>query len=508
MADFGLSVTGTYSQMTDQELDNTISTIKSEMPNAGYRMIQGHLVAMGHRVQWWRMKASMHRVDGAGIIRRLTELGCVVRRSYSVRGPLSLVHVDTNHKLIRYNIVIFGGVDGYSRKILYLDAATNNCASTGLSFFSSVENVGIANYMFATRGTGRASFISGKSVHNQRIERMWRDVWVAVTSKYYELLHTLEEDGLLDISEDIHLFGVHFVFVPRIQADLQTFTHGWNNHPLRTEGNLSPEQLWCLGQLHNQDELELHEDIIDPGIDWESAVLQEETSTGVVVPEVQCPVNVQVLQQLQSTINPLEYSESYGRDLVDEASGQEEAVAFRTGSSSTQREGTCEVLLLKPQWGRLNSGEGWMQDRTYILPLKEGRDLFSSQGISSPCADVAVGLWRQAQYGERGKDSTKLLMLELEGGGEVSPMAFIRAAKNVSGKILACRQISKQKYEVTVATAGAKEGLLDGFRNRETKVHGRDISTDELVVSFMGLPAYIKDEEIEGSSCSGGHPSF
>ena len=89
--------------MTDQELDHIISVVKAQMPNAGYRMVQGHLVSMGIRVQGWRMMASMHRVDAAGIFMRMTQLGCVVRRSYSVRGPLSLVHIDTNHKLIRYS---------------------------------------------------------------------------------------------------------------------------------------------------------------------------------------------------------------------------------------------------------------------------------------------------------------------------------------------------------------------------------------------------------------------
>ncbi len=101
MQEFGLSVRGSYSSVNDQELDNIISVIKTQMPNAGYRMVQGHLVAQGLRIQWWRMMASMHRVDAAGIFSRITELGCVVRRSYSVRGHLSLVHIDTNCKLIR-----------------------------------------------------------------------------------------------------------------------------------------------------------------------------------------------------------------------------------------------------------------------------------------------------------------------------------------------------------------------------------------------------------------------
>uniref|UniRef100_A0A9J7YE88 Integrase catalytic domain-containing protein n=1 Tax=Cyprinus carpio carpio TaxID=630221 RepID=A0A9J7YE88_CYPCA len=331
MQEFGLSVRGSYSTVTDQELDNMISAIKSQMPNAGYRMVQGHLVSMGLCIQWWRMMASMHRVDAAGIFLRLTELGCVVRRSYSVRGPLSLAHIDTNHKLIRYNIVLFGGVDGYSRKILYLDAATNNKASTVFSFFlrstqlhglpsrvrgdQGVENVDIAHFMFATRGTGRASFISGKSVHNQRIERLWRDVWVAVTSKYHDVLHSLEEDGLLDISDEVHLFGVHYIFVPRLRADLDTFTGGWNNHPLRTEGGLSPEQLWYMGHHQDLDEGESLEELQDPGIEWESAMLQGDTNGTVVVPEIVCPLDDEALEELQRTLDPMEHSQSHGRDL-------------------------------------------------------------------------------------------------------------------------------------------------------------------------------------------------
>ncbi|XP_056613073.1 uncharacterized protein LOC130428827 isoform X2 [Triplophysa dalaica] len=83
-----------------------------------------------------------------------------------------------------YNIVIFGGIDGFSRKIMYLGAASNNLAATSLAFFQEsvekfgfplrvradqgVENVDIARLMFTVRGTGRGSFTSGKSVHNQR----------------------------------------------------------------------------------------------------------------------------------------------------------------------------------------------------------------------------------------------------------------------------------------------------------------------------------------------------
>lgn len=99
MKEFGLSVSELYSSISDEELDNVVTSIKHQIPAAGYRVVKGQLTVMGIRVQWARMAASMHRVDSIGILSRLAGLGCVVRRTYSVRGPLSLVHVDTNHKI-------------------------------------------------------------------------------------------------------------------------------------------------------------------------------------------------------------------------------------------------------------------------------------------------------------------------------------------------------------------------------------------------------------------------
>lgn len=89
---------------------------------------------------------------------------------------------------------------------------------------------------------------------HHRTERLWRDVWIAVTSKYHDVLHSLEEEGLLDISDVVHLFGVHYIFVPRLRADLDVFIGGWNNHSLRTEGGLTPEQLWSMGHQQHIDE--------------------------------------------------------------------------------------------------------------------------------------------------------------------------------------------------------------------------------------------------------------
>ena len=84
MRELGLSTGSTYSNLSDSELDDTVLSIKSRIPYAGYRMVKGCLQADGHRVQWDRIKESMHRVDAPGVLERMTQLGCIVSRSYFV----------------------------------------------------------------------------------------------------------------------------------------------------------------------------------------------------------------------------------------------------------------------------------------------------------------------------------------------------------------------------------------------------------------------------------------
>ena len=94
--------------------------------------------------------------------------------------------------LIRWRLVIHGGIDGYSRLIVYLRCSANNRAQTVLSHFQKGvdtfglplrvcsdyggENVDVWYYTYEQYQGNPSWVILGASTHNERIECPWWDV--------------------------------------------------------------------------------------------------------------------------------------------------------------------------------------------------------------------------------------------------------------------------------------------------------------------------------------------
>ena len=139
--------------------------------------------------------------------------------------PNSLWHIDGNHRLIWWRIIVHGGVNRFSRLPVYLRASTNNKSDTVLeSFLGAVhryglpsrvhcdkggENVLVSQYMLnhPSRGPGRGSCITGRSLHNQRIERLWRDVFSGCLCFFYQTFCALEDADLLDPYQRVTYFA-------------------------------------------------------------------------------------------------------------------------------------------------------------------------------------------------------------------------------------------------------------------------------------------------------------
>ena len=64
----------------------------------------------------------------------------------------------------------------------------------------------------------------------------------------------MEDIGILDPTSDEDIYVLHYVFLSRINKQLEEFTRAWNLHPVRTERNWSPRQI-MINSIMQEDEI-------------------------------------------------------------------------------------------------------------------------------------------------------------------------------------------------------------------------------------------------------------
>ena len=217
--------------------------------------------------------------------------------------------------------------------VVYMGCSNNNRADTVYTLFlegvrhyslpsrvrcdQGRENTLVAAHMLENHGLDRRSVIVGSSVHNQRIERLWRDMHRCVTQLFYKLFYYLEHNNYLNPLNEAHITALHYIFIPRINQALTRFKDAWNHHPIRTAHSRTPSQLFVSRAL------QLQRSGL-PAVDFfervdESYGIEEDgldgSDEGISVPSISFTLSEDHLTLLKQTIHPLSDSDNYGIDL-------------------------------------------------------------------------------------------------------------------------------------------------------------------------------------------------
>ena len=158
-----------------------------------------------------------------------------------------------NHKFVRWRLVIHEGIDGYSSVVVFLKCASNNQSETILENIletcerfrvptrirtdHGTENIAVARAMLEIKWAETNPVLTGRSVHNQRIERLWMDLDAQVIHYFRDVFHHLESCCNLDPLNELQLFALQFLFSPRENQMLAEFVTAWNQHLMRTSRN-------------------------------------------------------------------------------------------------------------------------------------------------------------------------------------------------------------------------------------------------------------------------------
>ncbi len=119
---------------------------------------------------------------------------------------------------------------------------------------------------------------SHRSVHNIRIERLWVDVTAQVGATWANMFTTLELRHGLDINNENHIWLLHLIFLPTINASLRFFAESWNEHQIQIRGgpNRSPSDMFYFDMLvhgirgESLTDMMDHDELEAYGIDWEA----------------------------------------------------------------------------------------------------------------------------------------------------------------------------------------------------------------------------------------------
>ena len=174
------------SNLIEEMVSNELDTSRR---NVGYRQMSEIVnLRYGTRISKESVRKALKEVDPDGVEERRGRV--LKRKIYETNGPNDVYHIDGNDKLKQWGFYIHSGVDGFSRKVLWMKVSSTNSDPIVIAnyFLDCVKKNGFAPRQirmdFGTENiycedlqvffTNDAdSFRYGRSTANQRIEAYW-----------------------------------------------------------------------------------------------------------------------------------------------------------------------------------------------------------------------------------------------------------------------------------------------------------------------------------------------
>lgn len=242
-----------------------INAIETEICSSGqiigYRAMHQRLITYhGLTVKREVVRHALKILDPEGVEQRTNRR--FRRRKYCAKGPNYLWHIDGYDKLKPFGFGVHGCIDGYSRRILWLEVSySNNDPHIVVRYFldyvkelggtariirgdCGTENVLIEKYQrFFRRSShdsfsGDKSFMYGRSTSNQRIESWWSILRRGCSEWWISFFKDMRDSGLFDDSNAIHRQCLRFCFMGVLQKELHKVATLWNTHRIRKNTNI------------------------------------------------------------------------------------------------------------------------------------------------------------------------------------------------------------------------------------------------------------------------------
>ena len=246
------------------DIDTIVTAIEEELRGSGsligYRAMHQRLIKYRNLVVTRDIVRQVIKIlDPEGVEARCQHQ--LRRREYKTKGPNYIWHIDGYDKLKPYGFCVHGAIDGYSRKILWLEVANSNNNPRFITkyYLDYARHVGgTARIIRADRGTengsieviqhffrresndefgGDLSFMYGRSTSNQRIEAWWGVLRKQCTDWWMRYFKDLRDQGLFCDDDVIHRECLKFCYMSILRKELYKVAELWNSHRIRPSSN-------------------------------------------------------------------------------------------------------------------------------------------------------------------------------------------------------------------------------------------------------------------------------